>query len=56
MRERPRLHVTVWLYGYIVGPSPVPPIYLTGSFGPVPPAWINLSSDSMMLVCMLRIC
>ena len=27
-------------YGYILGPSPVPPIYLTGSFGLVRPAWI----------------
>ena len=28
-------------YGYILGPSPVPPIYLTGSFGLVRPAWIS---------------
>ena len=28
-------------YGYIHGPSPVPPIYLTGSFGPVLPAWTH---------------
>ena len=27
-------------YGYILGPSPVPPIYLAGSFGLVRPAWI----------------
>ena len=27
-------------YGYILGPSPVPPIYLSGSFGLVRPAWI----------------
>ena len=27
----------VW-FGYIYGPSPVPPIYLSGSFGSVPPA------------------
>ena len=37
---------TVWLgygygYGYILGPSPVPPIYLSGSFGLVRPAWIR---------------
>ena len=25
-------------YGYILGPSPVPPIYLSGSFGLVRPA------------------
>ena len=28
-------------YGYILGPSPVPPIYLSGSFGLVRPAWIR---------------
>ena len=27
-------------YGYTLGPSPVPPIYLTGTFGLVRPAWI----------------
>ena len=29
-------------YGYILGPSPVPPIYLAGSFGPVLlPGWLD---------------
>ena len=29
-------------YGYILGPSPLPPIYLAGSFGPVLlPGWLD---------------
>ena len=34
-------------HGYILGPSPVPPIYLTGSFGPVPPSWINYTRSAV---------
>ena len=34
-------------YGYILGPSPVPPIYLTGSFGLVRPAWINYTRSAV---------
>ena len=34
-------------YGYILGPSPVPPIYLTGSFGLVRPAWIKYTRSAM---------
>ena len=31
----------------MLGPSPVPPIYLTGSFGLVPPAWINYTRSAV---------
>ena len=33
-------------YGYILGPSPVPPIYLAGSLiGPVlPPGWLDYTA------------
>ena len=34
-------------YGYILGPSPVPPIYLTGSFGLVRPAWIKYTRSAV---------
>ena len=34
-------------YGYILGPSPVPPIYLSGSFGPVlPPGWLDYTRST----------
>ena len=33
-------HLDGYDYGYILGPSPVPPTYLSGSFGLVRPAWI----------------
>ena len=46
----------VYGYGYVLGPSPVPPIYLTGSFGPVLlPGWVDYtrrdagSSESKVL-------
>ena len=36
-------------YGYILGPSPVPPIYLSGSFGlvRVRPAWIYYTRSAV---------
>ena len=34
-------------YGYIHGPSPVPPIYLAGSFGLVRPAWIYYTRSAV---------
>ena len=34
--------VMVMVTQYILGPSPVPPIYLSGSFGLVRPAWVLL--------------
>ena len=34
-------------YGYILGPSPVPPIYLAGSFGLVRPAWIRYTRSAV---------
>ena len=34
-------------YGYILGPSPVPPIYLTGSFGLVHPARIYYTRSAV---------
>ena len=33
----------VWC-GFGPGPSPPPPTYLTGSFGPVPPAWMRANT------------
>ena len=34
-------------YGYFLGPIPVPPIYLAGSFGPVlPPGWLDYTRSS----------
>ena len=38
---------TVMVMGYILGPSPVPPIYLTGSFGLVRPAWIKYTRSAV---------
>ena len=34
-------------YGYTLGPSLVPPIYLSGSFGLVRPAWIYYTRSAV---------
>ena len=40
-------------YGYILGPSPVPPIYLTGSFGLVRPAWIKYTRSAVPVMVVM---